>query len=58
MQRTTRVDVTTSSTNHAVCTAHDHYCVIFFSKITTAKTHVSELSTMWPEPADSARHSV
>ena len=32
MQRTTRVDVTTSSTNHAVCTAHDHYCVIFSAK--------------------------
>lgn len=36
MQRTIRVNVATSSTNHTVCTVHDHYCV-FFSKITTAK---------------------
>jgi hypothetical protein len=36
MERTIHVNVTTSKTNHALCTVHDHYFV-FFSKITTAK---------------------
>ena len=36
VQITTRVNVTTSKTNHTLCTIHDHYYV-FFSKITTAQ---------------------